>query len=129
MCSTPTNGAGWGGGPTFGEEAGLGPRRGRSNVEEGTVLGNTPDDVLRLLDDGAVGIVAVVPDAGASFLAPIQEDLAALVCLTGNTESHLAIVSRDFGTPALMAFAFDGAEPEEGREVEVDTDAGTLSLA
>ena len=89
----------------------------------------TPDDVLRLLDEGAVGIVAVVPDAGASFLAPIQEDLAGLVCLTGNTESHLAIVSRDFGTPALMAFAFDGAEPEEGREVEVDTDTGTLSLA
>ena len=105
--------------PVFGGARGRGP----------LVRVNTPDDVLRLLDDGAVGIVAVVPDAGASFLAPIQDDLAALVCLSGNTESHLAIVSRDFGTPALMAFAFDGAEPEEGREVEVDTDTGTLSLA
>jgi phosphoenolpyruvate-protein kinase (PTS system EI component) len=90
---------------------------------------STPDDVLRLMDDGASGVVAVVPDAGATFLAPIQEDLAGLVCLSGNTESHLAIVSRDFRTPALMAFSFTAPEPADGALVEVDTDEGTLSLA
>ena len=29
-----------------------------------------PDDVLELMDDGAEGVVALVRDAGATFLAP-----------------------------------------------------------
>src|SRR5437899_995899 len=134
MCSTPTNGAGWGGGPTFGEEAGLGPRRGRSNVEEGTVLGkgtpvfggargrgplvrvNTPDDVLRLLDDGAVGIVAVVPAAGASCLAPIQEyggqgrpatDQFILFDEIQRAVAPLPFVAINTVGPTIMAFGSD----------------------
>lgn len=88
---------------------------------------DTPDIVLDLLDTGAEDVIALVQDAGATFLAPIQGDLRGLVCRSGNTESHLAIVSRDFRTPALVAFRFDGDEPDDGALVEIDTDAGTIA--
>lgn len=90
---------------------------------------DTPDRVIDLLDEGATDVVALVADAGATFLAPIQGDLVGLVCRSGDTESHLAIVSRDFRTPALMAFAFTADEPADGTTVVLDTDAGTLAVA
>lgn len=93
---------------------------------------DTPDDVIRIMDEGddaAFDVVALVKDAGATFLAPIEADLAGIVCRAGNIESHLAIVSRDFQIPSLMAFAFSAEEPADGTRVEIDCDTGTLSLA
>lgn len=78
------------------------------------------DDVLALLETGAAGIVAGVADAGATFLAPILEDLAGVVCTAGTPRSHVAIVSRDFGVPALMGARFTAAPPVDGTLVELD---------
>ncbi len=85
-----------------------------------------PTDVLALLDDGAGGLIAVVDDAGATFLSPIHRDLAGILCLSGSAGSHLAIVSREFRTPALMSVVFDDDVPQDGVVVEIDTDAGTV---
>ncbi len=89
---------------------------------------NEPSDVLALLD--AVGdraLVAVVRDAGATFLGPVQADLAGLVCLSGDLGSHLAIVSRELGTPALMGLQIsEGQELHEGTLVELDLRNGQL---
>lgn len=85
-----------------------------------------PADVLALLDDGADGLIALVDDAGATFLSPIHRDLAGIICLSGSAGSHLAIVSREFRTPALMSVVFDGELPADGTIVEIDTDAGTV---
>ncbi len=71
------------------------------------------------MDEGADGVVAVVADAGATFLAPIFEDLAAVVCLSGTPLSHIGIVSREYEVPCVMATTLD-KEPETGDEVEVD---------
>ncbi len=78
------------------------------------------DDVLALLETGAAGIVAGVADAGATFLAPILEELAGVVCTAGTPRSHVAIVSRDFGVPALMGARFTAAPPADGTLVELD---------
>jgi signal transduction protein with GAF and PtsI domain len=81
---------------------------------------SSPDDVLALMDEDDSGdVVAVVADAGATFLAPIFEDLAAVVCLSGTPLSHIGIVSREYEVPCVMATTFD-REPEAGAEVEVD---------
>ena len=61
-----------------------------------------PDDVIALLDDSAAGVVACVADAGATFLAPIFDDLTAVVCLSGTPMSHIGIVSREYRVPCLM---------------------------
>src|SRR5947208_5049993 len=78
-----------------------------------------PDDVLELMDESAAGVVACVTDAGATFLAPIFDELTAVVCLSGTPVSHIGIVSREYQVPCLMA-AVLSAEPADGDVVEVD---------
>ena len=79
----------------------------------------TPDDVLELMDTGADGVVACVADAGATFLAPVFEQLTAVVCLSGTPRSHIGIVSRDYEVPCVMGTMLD-EQPEAGTVVEVD---------
>lgn len=90
------------------------PVRGRWKAME------TPDDVLWFMDESAEGVVALVRDAGATFLAPIFHELAAVVCVAGTPRSHIGIVSREFQVPCVMACSFPGGEPSDGAEVEVD---------
>ncbi len=90
------------------------PVRGRFLPMEG------PEDVLALMDSGAEGVVALVRDAGATFLAPIYHELTAIICTSGTVRSHIGIVSREFQVPCVMACAFDGDEPSAGSEVELD---------
>ena len=90
------------------------PVRGRWKAME------TPDDVLALMDAGAGGVVALVRDAGATFLAPIYHELTAIICTSGTVRSHIGIVSREFQVPCVMACAFVDGEPAPGTEVELD---------
>ncbi|MBK5287056.1 MAG: hypothetical protein JJE46_01185 [Acidimicrobiia bacterium] len=80
----------------------------------------TPDDVLALMDTGADGVVAGVQDAGATFLAPIFDELTAVVCMSGTPSSHIGIVSREYHVPCVMATAFADGLPDDGALVEVD---------
>ena len=79
-----------------------------------------PDDVLALMDTTAEGVVACVADAGATFLAPVFDELTAVVCLSGTPMSHIGIVSREYQVPCVMAAELDGDAPADGDEVEVD---------
>jgi len=80
----------------------------------------SPDDVLALMDTSAEGVVACVADAGATFLAPIFDELAAVVCLSGTPLSHIGIVSREYQVPCVMSAVFNGEQPADGDAVEVD---------
>jgi signal transduction protein with GAF and PtsI domain len=80
---------------------------------------SSPDDVIALLDDSAEGVVACVGGAGATFLAPIFDELTAVVCLSGTPMSHIGIVSREYRVPCLMGVVLT-AEPDDGTVVEVD---------
>lgn len=90
------------------------PVRGRFTPMEG------PDDVIHLMDNGAEGVVALVRDAGATFLAPIYHELTAIICTSGTVRSHIGIVSREFQVPCVMACSFSADEPASGAEVELD---------
>lgn len=81
---------------------------------------DSPDDVIALMDTTADGVVALVRDAGATFLAPIFHELAAVICTAGTPRSHIGIVSREFQVPCVMACTFVGGEPVSGTEVELD---------
>jgi signal transduction protein with GAF and PtsI domain len=83
-------------------------------------LVESPDDVLDLMDNGADGVVALVRDAGATFLAPIYHELTAVICTGGTPRSHIGIVSREFQIPCIMGAQFEGPLPEAGTTVEVD---------
>ena len=82
----------------------------------------SPDHVLELMDTSAEGVVACVADAGATFLAPIFDELAAVVCRSGTPLSHIGIVSREYQVPCVMAAVLTG-EPRDGDPVEVDCSA------
>jgi signal transduction protein with GAF and PtsI domain len=82
-----------------------------------------PDDVLALMDSSAAGIIAGVRDAGATFLAPIFDELAAVVCLSGTIHSHIGIVSREYRVPCIMSASFHDGLPADGAQVEVDCSA------
>ena len=92
---------------------------------------HSPDDVLALMDTGAEGVIAGVQDAGATFLAPIFDELTAVVCMSGTPSSHIGIVSREYQVPCVMATVFATAWPDDGATVEVDctNDAGVVRLA
>ncbi len=90
------------------------PVRGRFLPMEG------PDDVLGLMDTGAEGVVVLVRDAGATFLAPIYHELTAIICTSGTVRSHIGIVSREFQVPCVMGCTFTADEPDAGSEVELD---------
>jgi signal transduction protein with GAF and PtsI domain len=91
----------------------------------------SPDDVLALMDTSAEGVVACVADAGATFLAPIFDELTAVVCLSGTPQSHIGIVSREYQVPCVMTAVFDGEQPADGDPIEVDCsgDAGIVRRA
>jgi signal transduction protein with GAF and PtsI domain len=88
------------------------PVRGRLRVME------HPDDVLDLMDAGAEGVIVLVRDAGATFLAPLYHELAGIICTGGTPRSHIGIVSREFQVPCVMGTRFE-AEPADGSEVEL----------
>lgn len=91
------------------------PVRGTLRVLEG------PADVLALLDGDASGVIALVRDAGATFLAPLYHDLAGVVCTAGTLRSHIGIVTREFQVPCIMATQFvGGVDPVDGMEIELD---------
>ncbi len=79
-----------------------------------------PDDVLGLMDTGAAGVVAGVRDAGATFLAPLYHELAAIICTSGTPRSHIGIVSREFQVPCSVDTTFIGVEPADGTTVDLD---------
>jgi len=91
---------------------------------------DSPDDVLGLMDASAEGVVACVADAGATFLAPIFDELTAVVCLSGTPRSHVGIVSREYQVPCVMDTSFSD-EPADGDEVEIDCsgDRGVIRRA
>ncbi len=87
---------------------------------------NVPDDVLDLMDSSAEGVIACVADAGATFLAPIFDDLVGVVCLSGTPLSHIGIVSREYQVPCVMGAEFVGPI-NDGDTVEVDC-SGELGI-
>ena len=81
------------------------------------------EDVISLFDCAA-GKICIVDDAGITTLSPILSDLIGTICTTGGPGSHLAIVSREFGIPCIMAVKLRVKEPAalNGKKVVVKHD-------
>lgn len=85
-------------------------------------------DVIRLWKEGPDGKIVMVEDADTTTLAPILPRLAGVVCRSGALGSHLAIVTREFSIPALMATKIETAEKLEGRRVMIQPSDGSSGL-
>lgn len=104
--------------------------KGEAAFGKGTVRGvvrrfTTPDDVLEVIADDLTETIALVESGGTTFLAPILGRLGGVLCMSGTLRSHLAIVSREYQLPCLMAVEL--SEPlETGDRVAmvIDGDGG-----
>jgi phosphoenolpyruvate synthase/pyruvate phosphate dikinase len=78
------------------------------------------EDVINLFDK-ATGKICLVDDAGITTLSPILPELSGIICTTGSGGSHLAIVSREFGLPCIMAtkFYIENISSLNGKKIKI----------
>jgi phosphohistidine swiveling domain-containing protein len=81
---------------------------------------STLERVMEMLTGGVPDdTVAIIDDSGGTMTAPIMQGFKAMVCLEGTVRSHLAILSREYGIPCLMAAEVTGLR--DGDRVRIET--------
>jgi pyruvate,water dikinase len=86
--------------------------------------------IIRALSDAdrlEPGDILVAPTTSPPW-TPLFGIAGAVVTDTGGALSHCAIVSREYGIPCVVGVAGATARIQDGQEVEVDGDAGTVRL-
>jgi pyruvate,water dikinase len=111
-------------------------RRNRGRQRRGTAddnaavaaSGGIASGPVHVGDDPPAGSVLVVRHLDPR-LAPVIGRIAGLVAETGNPLSHLAILAREHGVPAVVGVVGATERFSTGDVVTVDGDAGTVTLA
>lgn len=84
---------------------------------------DSPDEVLDFVDGPDVEETMVISRGGTTtFMSPaLMSGVAGLITLQGAPESHLGILSREFGIPCVMSTTFtDGVQTSRGETVPAD---------
>lgn len=101
---------------------------------------DSPDEVLDFIDGPDVESTIVISRGGTTtFMSPaLMAGVAGLITLQGAPESHLGILSREFGIPCVMSTEFsegvttsrDETIPADGTIVRLETsgEAGFVYL-
>jgi phosphoenolpyruvate-protein kinase (PTS system EI component) len=96
-------------------------------VVEGRILFlDSPQEVLSFVAGDAVESSIVISRGGTTtFMAPaLASGVRGLITLQGSPESHLGILSREFGIPCLMSVQFtEGVKTSRGETIPAN---GTL---
>jgi PEP-utilising enzyme, mobile domain len=96
-------------------------------VVDGRILFlDSPQEVLQFVAGDAVDSTIVISRGGTTtFMAPaLAAGVRGLITLQGSPESHLGILSREFGIPCVMSVSFsDGVQTARGETIPAD---GTL---
>lgn len=82
---------------------------------------NDPQDVIDVFGDDLEDTIALVESGGTTFLSPILGRLGGIVCTSGTTRSHLAIVSREYEVPCLLAVDLGDWQPADGDAVRLES--------
>lgn len=72
--------------------------------------------------------IVLVEDAGTTTLAPVLSRLKGVVCTSGALGSHLAIVTREFGIPALMGTKIEFKDELENQKVRIEPSEGNSGV-
>lgn len=85
---------------------------------------DSPDEVLDFVEeeDDVTDVVVIVRGGTTTFLTPaLTAGICGVVTLQGAPESHLGIVSREYGIPCVMSVAFEkGVRTSRGEVVPAD---------
>ena len=81
---------------------------------------DSPDEVLDFIDGPDVETTIIISRGGTTtFMSPaLMAGVAGLITLQGAPESHLGILSREFGIPCVMSTNFsDGVKTTRGETI------------
>jgi hypothetical protein len=84
---------------------------------------DSPDAVMELVMSGDIDKTIGISRGGTTtFMAPaLASGIAGLITLQGAPESHLGILSREFGIPCVMSVSFtDGVQTDRGETIPAD---------
>jgi hypothetical protein len=84
---------------------------------------DSPAAVMELVMSGDIGTTIGISRGGTTtFMAPaLASGIAGLITLQGAPESHLGILSREFGIPCVMSVAFtEGVQTDRGETIPAD---------
>lgn len=84
---------------------------------------DSPDEVLDFVDGPDVESTIVISRGGTTtFMSPaLMAGVAGLITLQGAPESHLGILSREFGIPCVMSVEFsEGITTSRGETIPAD---------
>jgi pyruvate,water dikinase len=79
------------------------------------------------LDEVQAGEILVCPITAPSW-APVFARIGAAVSDIGGIMSHAAIVSREYGLPAVVGTGFGTKRIRTGQRIRVDGDSGTVAI-
>ena len=84
---------------------------------------DSPEEVLDFIDGPDVETTVVISRGGTTtFMSPaLMAGVAGLITLQGAPESHLGILSREFGIPCVMSTqSTDGISTSRGETIPAD---------
>lgn len=84
---------------------------------------DSPAAVMELVMSGEIGSTIGISRGGTTtFMAPaLASGIAGLITLQGAPESHLGILSREFGIPCVMSVSFtEGMQTDRGETIPPD---------
>jgi phosphoenolpyruvate synthase/pyruvate phosphate dikinase len=84
---------------------------------------DSPDEVLEFIEGPGVQDTVVISRGGTTtFMSPaLMSGVAGLITLQGAPESHLGILSREFGIPCVMSTSFtEGVPTARGETIPAD---------
>jgi len=64
-------------------------------------------------------LVVLLKTAGVTIITPILSMIKGIICTNGGTSSHLAIISREYRIPCIMATRLNRHDDLDGKEVKI----------
>lgn len=104
-------------------------------ASEGTVTGTlmpvrSVAEVLELINADLSEAILLTEHASVTSVVPILPRVRGVVCEGGGVTSHIAIVSRQFGLPCIVAADLAVArEDADGKQVEIQADGRVLLVS
>ena len=75
------------------------------------------EDILALKQEADNSLILLVSVAGIAGLTPILPRIAGIICTSGGINSHVAIISREFGIPCLVSATIDQSRIMNGNTI------------
>ena len=87
---------------------------------EGTVKEiRSSGDSLDLCEEDSQNLIVLLKTAGVTIITPILSMIKGIICTSGGTSSHLAIISREYRIPCIMATKLSYHDDLDGKDVRL----------